>query len=54
LRCFAWQFNFDFHLTPLVVIWALRCAMIRLAALVYLPLYVITAFSVISDRIISC
>jgi len=54
LRCFAWQFNFDFHLTLLVVIWALRCAMIRLAALVYLPLYVITAFSVISDRIISC
>jgi uncharacterized membrane protein len=47
LRCFAWQFNFDFHLTLLVVIWALGWAMITLAALVYLPLPVITAFSVI-------
>jgi uncharacterized membrane protein len=47
LRCFAWQFNFDFHLTLLVVIWALGWAMITLAVLVYLPLRVIAAFSVI-------
>ena len=47
LRCFAWQFNFDFHLTLLVVIWALGWAMIALAALVYLPLPLIAAFSVI-------
>jgi len=47
LRCFAWQFNFDFHLTMLVVIWALGWAMITLAALIYLPVPVITAFSVI-------
>ena len=37
LRCFAWQFNFDFHLTLLVVIWALGWAMITLAALIRLP-----------------
>ena len=47
LRCFAWQFNLDFHLTLLVVIWALGWAMITLAALIYLPLWVITAFGVI-------
>ena len=47
LRCFAWPFNFDFHLTLLVVIWALGWAMITLAVLVYLPLRVIAAFSVI-------
>lgn len=47
LRCFAWQFNFDFHLTLLVVIWALGWSMITLAALVYLPLWAITAFGAV-------
>jgi uncharacterized membrane protein len=47
LRCFALQFNFDFHVTLLVVIWALGWAMITLAALLNLPLSVITAFSVV-------
>ena len=49
LRCFALQFNFDFHVTLLVVIWALGWAMITLAALLNLPLSVITAFSVGHD-----
>jgi uncharacterized membrane protein len=44
LRCFAWQFNFDYRLTMLVVIWALGWAMILLSALVYLPASIITAF----------
>jgi len=47
LRCFALQFNFDFHVTLLVVTWALGWAMITLAALLNLPLSVITAFSVV-------
>lgn len=47
LRCFALQFNFDFRLTMLVVIWALGWSMIVLAALVYLPDAAVIAFGVI-------
>lgn len=34
LRCLAWQFNFDFHVTLLIVLWALGWSMITLAVLV--------------------
>jgi uncharacterized membrane protein len=37
MRGFGWQFNFDYHLSVLVVLWALGWAMIFLSALVYLP-----------------
>jgi uncharacterized membrane protein len=47
LRCLAWQFNFDYHLTILVVIWALGWAMIVLAGLVWLPDSIVIAFGVI-------
>lgn len=47
LRCLGWQFNFDFHLTMLVVLWALGWAMIVLSALVYLPAWVVTAFGLV-------
>ena len=47
LRCFALQFNFDYRLTMLVVIWALGWAMIVLSALVYLPDAAVIAFGVI-------
>jgi len=47
LRCFAMQFNFDFRLTMLVVIWALGWAMIVLAGLVYLPNAVVIGFGVV-------
>jgi uncharacterized membrane protein len=47
LRCFAWQFNFDYRLTMLVVIWALGWAMILLSALVYLTAPLIVAFGVV-------
>jgi len=46
LRCLAWQFNFDFKLTMLVVLWALGWAMIALSALVYLPTPAIAAFGI--------
>src|SRR5271165_1062429 len=36
-RDLGWQFNFDYHATVLVVLWALGWAMIVLSALVYLP-----------------
>ncbi len=42
LRCLVWQFNFDFRVTMLVVIWALGWAMIVLSVLVYLPARVVT------------
>jgi uncharacterized membrane protein len=44
---FAMQFNLDYHVTILTVLWALGWAMIALAALIWLPLWVIAAFGVI-------
>src|SRR5215217_5359844 len=38
IRCFGYQFNVDYQVTMLVVIWALGWAMVVLAALVWLPL----------------
>jgi uncharacterized membrane protein len=46
-RVLGWQFNFDYKLTMLVVIWALGWAMIVLSGLVYLPASVVTAFGVV-------
>lgn len=46
-RCLGWQFNFDYHLTVLLVLWALGWAMIVLSALVYLPAPVVTTFGVV-------
>ena len=46
VRCLGWQFNFDYHVTLLVVLWALGWSMIVLSALVYLPAWVVTAFGV--------
>lgn len=37
IRCLGFQFNADYQVTMLVVIWALGWAMIALAALVWLP-----------------
>src|SRR4029077_5441148 len=46
VRDLGWQFNFDYHLTVLMVIWALGWAMITLSALVYLPTWLVAAFGV--------
>jgi uncharacterized membrane protein len=43
VRCFAYQFNFDYRVTMLLVLWALGWAMITLSALVRLPAFVATA-----------
>ena len=41
VRCFGWQFNFDYHLMMLNVLWALGWAMIVLSGLVYLPAWAV-------------
>ncbi|MGH9538861.1 MAG: DUF1624 domain-containing protein [Terriglobales bacterium] len=46
-RCLGLQFNFDYRLTLLDVLWALGWAMIVLSGLVHLPRSVITAFGVV-------
>src|SRR5436305_12672533 len=46
-RCLGFQFNFDYHVTLLNVLWALGWAMIVLSALVYLPPAVVTAFGAV-------
>ena len=43
LRCLAYQFNVDYRVTMLLVLWALGWAMIALAALVRLPVGAIVA-----------
>ncbi|HMB81937.1 MAG TPA: heparan-alpha-glucosaminide N-acetyltransferase domain-containing protein [Vicinamibacterales bacterium] len=47
LRCLGYQFNFDYRLTLLIVLWALGWSMITLSALVRLPLPAITAFGLV-------
>jgi uncharacterized membrane protein len=47
MRCLAYQFNFDYRVTFLIVLWALAWAMITLAALVRLPAGVVTAIGAI-------
>jgi uncharacterized membrane protein len=46
-RCLGWQFNFDYHLVLLIVLWALGWSMIVLSGLVYLPPSIVTWFGVI-------
>lgn len=41
---FALQFNVDYHVTVITVLWALGWAMIVLAVLIWLPLWAIAAF----------
>ena len=47
VRCLSYQFNFDYRVTMLLVLWALGWAMITLSALVRLPAIVPTAFGII-------
>ena len=47
LRCFSYQFNFDYRLTMLIVIWALGWSMIVLSLFVRFPAAVPTAFGAI-------
>ena len=47
VRCLGMQFNVDYQVTMLIVIWALGWAMIVLAALVWLPTPAILVFGVV-------
>jgi uncharacterized membrane protein len=47
VRCLGWQFNFNYHVTGLLVIWGLGCSMIVLAALIYLPQGAIALFALL-------
>ena len=46
-RCLGWQFNFDYHVLMLIVLWALGWAMITLSVLVYLPAWAVATFGVV-------
>jgi uncharacterized membrane protein len=46
VRCLGYQFNFDYHVTLLVILWALGWAMITLAGLVFLPAPAVIAFGI--------
>ena len=47
VRCLAYQFNVDYQVTMLLVVWALGWAMITLAGLVRLPATVAATFGVL-------
>jgi uncharacterized membrane protein len=47
VRCFGYQFNFDYRVTLLVVLWALGWSMVALAALVRLPRGGVLTFGVV-------
>jgi uncharacterized membrane protein len=47
LRCVAYQFNVDYRITMLIVLWALGWSMVVLSGLVRLPTPVVCAFGVI-------
>ena len=42
VRCLGYQFNFDYRVTLLLVLWALGWAMMTLGLLVYLPTWLVT------------
>jgi uncharacterized membrane protein len=44
---FGYQFNVDYRVTFLIVLWALGWSMIGLAALVYLPVSIVTVFGAV-------
>jgi uncharacterized membrane protein len=46
VRCFGWQFNFDFHFLIGSVLWSIGWSMVVLAGLVWLPLRFIAVFAV--------
>jgi uncharacterized membrane protein len=46
-RCFGFQFNFDYHMTLLNVLWALGWAMIVLSVLVHVPVSLTTALGLV-------
>jgi uncharacterized membrane protein len=46
-RCLGFQFNFDYHVTILNVLWALGWAMIVLSALVYAPIALTAAIGIV-------
>jgi uncharacterized membrane protein len=48
VRCFAFQFNFDYHVTVLNVLWALGWSMVALSALVALPLPAVLGIGIVT------
>jgi uncharacterized membrane protein len=47
VRCLGYQFNFDYRVTMLVILWALGWSMITLAAVVHLSPSTVAAFGIV-------
>jgi uncharacterized membrane protein len=48
VRSLGWFFNFDYHLIPFLVIWALGASMLVLAVLIWLPTSIVLVISVVA------
>ena len=47
VRCFAYQFNVDYQVTLLLVLWALGWSLVVLSALVWLPTWLLTTIGLV-------
>src|SRR6187399_783270 len=47
VRCFAYQFNIDYQVTLLLVLWALGWSLVALSALVWLPTWLLTTIGLV-------
>ena len=47
VRCLVYQFNFDFHVTLLLILWALGWSMVVLSFLIRLPTWAIATFGLV-------
>jgi uncharacterized membrane protein len=47
LRCLGWQWNFDYQVTLVTVLWALGWSMIVLSVIVWLPTWAVATFGVL-------
>jgi len=47
VRCFAYQFNVDYQVTLLLVLWALGWSLVALSALVWLPVWLLTTIGLV-------
>ncbi len=47
VRCFAYQFNVDYQVTLLLVLWALGWSLVVLSALVWLPTWLLTTMGLV-------
>lgn len=47
VRCFGWEFNFNYHSIAFLTLWAIGWSMVTLSVLVFLPTWMVTTFGIV-------